>query len=253
MKSDIILILDRSGSMSSIRDATIEGVNTFLTEQKKSGKPASFTLVQFDNEYEVVYDAMPLSDVPFLTAETFEPRGGTALFDAIGKTINNTKTRHKLLDEADRPDKTIMVIVTDGAENASLEFTSRENIFEIVNALTDGEGWDVIYLGANQDAIAVGMSLGVRGASSANYCADVFAVKNTFSNVSRSVACSRISREYATSFTREDRASNMGLSSTAGSVVVSPTGAEDSSTTSVTVSPPEDSSTIIIGAQDTPA
>lgn len=211
MIADITLVLDRSGSMGNCRDATIEGVNTFLREQKEAPGDATFTLVQFDDHYEVVYDAMPLSDVPFLTHETFVPRGSTALLDAMGRTVNNIKSRIELLDEVDRPDKMILVVVTDGGENASKDFT-REAVFETVNALKSNDGWDIIYLGANQDAIKVAAGMGISRGSSATYTTDHISTSNTYSNFSKAVLCSRNSRSYSTDFSDSVRATMLNAS-----------------------------------------
>jgi hypothetical protein len=163
-KADITIILDRSGSMASIRDDTIGGVNTFITDQKKQPGEACFTLVQFDDEYEVPIDGIPLSDVVPLTRETFVPRGSTALLDAMGKTINRIKSRTAIT----KPNRVIVAIVTDGHENASRDF-SKSAVLELIKTQTEQHDWQVMYIGANQDAIAEARSIGIKSGAAINY------------------------------------------------------------------------------------
>src|SRR5512138_1904469 len=121
--ADINIVLDRSGSMESIRQATIAGFNKFLAEQKQAPGEATLTLAQFDDIYEVVHRAANLNSVEPLTEKTYAPRNTTALLDAIGKTINETGGRLAAMAEDERPERVIFVIITDGLENASQEFT----------------------------------------------------------------------------------------------------------------------------------
>lgn len=164
----IVMVLDRSGSMSSIRGATIEGINTFLKEQKSVEGDCYFTLVQFDDQYEVVYNNLPLVDIPDVTGKTFVPRGSTALLDAVGKTINLTREGLLKIEEARRPDRVLMVIYTDGMENASQEYTT-EQIKTLIEETKEKDGWDYLYLGANQDAITVAQNMGIGSTHAANY------------------------------------------------------------------------------------
>ena len=166
--TDITIVLDRSGSMSAVRADTIGGFNTFLAEQKAEPEAANLSLYQFDNLYETVHSVRPLRDVPELTLQTFVPRGSTALLDAIGRTINETGARLAALPEADRPGKVLLVIMTDGEENSSHEFT-RPQIFDMITHQRDNYQWQVAFIGANQDAIAVGGSLGIPASNSLNF------------------------------------------------------------------------------------
>lgn len=154
---DRIFILDRSGSMDSCREDTIGGFNAFVREQREFG--GTLTLVLFDHEYQVVYKEKPIGDVEPLTAETFVPRGSTALLDAIGRTIKNTKSA-----------KPTVVILTDGHENCSREYT-KAHIKDLVNQCTK-DGWTFVYLGANQDAFAEAGALGIAPATTLNYDAN---------------------------------------------------------------------------------
>ena len=123
---DINIVLDRSGSMEAVKEETISGFNKFLADQQNQDGDATLSLVQFDDEYEVVHDAKNLAKVPALNARTFVPRGCTALLDAIGRTIVATGARLDALSEADRPNQVLFVILTDGLENASQEFSSKK-------------------------------------------------------------------------------------------------------------------------------
>ncbi len=166
--TDITIILDRSGSMETVRADTIGGFNAFLAEQKAVPGAATLSLVQFDNEYETVHSVTRIQDVPELTAQTFVPRGSTALLDAIGRTVIATGARLAALPEADRPGKVLLVIMTDGQENASAEFT-RPQIFDMITHQREKYQWQIAFIGANQDAIATGKSYGIPASNSANY------------------------------------------------------------------------------------
>ena len=168
--TEIICILDRSGSMASSANDAIGGFNTFLQDQKKQPGHALMTLCQFDTEYELVHSGKDIQVMPELTSETFKPRGGTALLDAIGRTLNEVGIRLSNTPEDKRPSKVLVVILTDGEENASREFT-HPRIREMVKHQTEKYGWQFIYLGANQDAFTVGSSLGMLRGMTFNYSA----------------------------------------------------------------------------------
>ena len=163
--TDITMVLDRSGSMQSIKDDTIGGFDAFISEQRRLPGRCTVSLVQFDNVYEEVYTGRDLADVPGLT---LVPRGSTAMLDAIGRAVNATGARLAAMPEDRRPGTVIVGIMTDGLENASREFT-----FPMVKALIEQQeqvyGWTFMYMGANQDAIEVGASLGVARDRSLTY------------------------------------------------------------------------------------
>lgn len=195
--------------MSSVRTDTIGGFNTFLQEQKKTPGEATITLTQFDNEYEVVYALKKIADAPELTIATFVPRGSTALLDAIGRTINEAGASYSKMAEADRPERVIVVILTDGQENASHEFT-RDQIFKMVKEQRENWKWEFFFVGANQDAIQAGMSIGISGTKSMNYCASAVGTQNTFKSLSHSASSYRVAANHdmavATSdFSDDDR------------------------------------------------
>ena len=153
----IAFLLDRSGSMQSIRQDTVGGFEAFIAEQRQQPGRCTVSLAQFDNEYDEVYVDVPVADVPALE---LVPRGSTALIDAIGRLVNATGARLAALPEDQRPGSVIVGIMTDGMENASREF-NRPQIKAMITEQTARYGWQFMYMGANQDAVEVGTSLGV--------------------------------------------------------------------------------------------
>lgn len=187
--TDITVVLDRSGSMETVKEATINGFDEFVQMQRKQGDNAGLTLVQFDNEYENVWNGMHIATVPSIK-NLYQPRGMTALLDAIGRTINETGARLARLPESQRPNKVIMVIMTDGFENASREFT-REKIFEMIRHQESKYNWSFIFLGANQDAIATATNLGMKGGWAATYNNNACSIDKTFRKMSEKVSAYR--------------------------------------------------------------
>jgi len=161
----LYFLLDRSGSMQSIKTDTEGGFAAFVAEQRAGAGECRVTLAQFDNEYDVVYADRPIADVPALD---LQPRGSTALLDAMGRTITEAGTRLAALPEAERPGTVIVAIMTDGMENASREWT-HPAIKALVEQQTTQYGWQFLYMGADQDAIEVGVGLGVAAANSVTY------------------------------------------------------------------------------------
>jgi len=159
MKAEIVCIIDRSGSMSDIKDDAIGGFNQFIEDQKKIPGEATVTFTQFDTEYEIIYSGKPLDEVPLLDSKTYIPRGWTALRDAIGRTVDEVGSRLEKTDPKDRPDKVIVVVLTDGHENSSREY-SHEKVLEMINHQREKYNWEFIYLGASEDAFDVGSSFG---------------------------------------------------------------------------------------------
>lgn len=173
---NIIIILDRSGSMASIKSDIEGGFNTFITDQLKTAKKKTrLTLVQFDNNViETVYERRLLADVPNLV---LEPRGMTPLLDAVGSTIAKSRETHSK--------KTLVVIITDGEENASHEYT-KATVKTIIEDARK-EGWEFIYLGANVDAFAEAGQLGIAAFATTSYTADSAGVKAAFQSTGMQV------------------------------------------------------------------
>ena len=187
--TDITVVLDRSGSMASVSDATVDGFDEFVKGQKAQGDNAALSLVQFDDIYENVWNGLPINTVPSVK-EIFVPRGMTALHDAIGKTINETGQRLSKLSEAQRPNKVVFVIITDGFENASKEFNNAK-IKSMIEHQTDQYKWSFIFLGSNQDAVLSATSLGIKGGWAATYNANAGSVRKAFSSVSDKMSAYR--------------------------------------------------------------
>lgn len=179
-ETEIVVVLDRSGSMSSILNATVDGFNTFLNEQKKAEGEGFLTLVQFDDRYELNYKSKPVKEVEELLANvSFIPRGSTALLDAIGKTINEVETDRDV----------VFVIITDGEENASKEF--KLDVIKSTIEAKEKAGWKFVYLGANQDAITVGASLGIGMSNSISYNSNDASTRSAFMSTASNVSSYR--------------------------------------------------------------
>ncbi len=169
-KTQIICILDRSGSMeeNGIIHEAIGGFNGFIEEQKKLKDTATMTVALFDDRYELVYDDVDIKSVEKMTYAIWTPRGMTALYDAIGKTINTVRANHNKLG-VEKPAKVLVCIVTDGKENASHEY-NREGIKKLIKDC-EADNWNFIYLAANQNAFEVGTSFGVAAGNTFTYTA----------------------------------------------------------------------------------
>jgi uncharacterized protein YegL len=159
---DIVLLLDRSGSMYSIRDDTIGGYNRFVRDQKEVPGEATFTLIQFDayNPHELIHDGIDLRDVPEMTHAGFVPRGGTPLYDAMGATIASVGERLSALPEDLRPNKVVFVTITDGKENSSREYT-KERVASMIKEQSEKYSWQFVFLGADVTAMQQGADFGI--------------------------------------------------------------------------------------------
>lgn len=153
----MVFLLDRSGSMQSIKPDIVGGFAAMVEGQRAEPGRCNVSLYQFDTEFDAVYVDRPIADVPPLV---LEPRGATALLDAMARTVATTKARIAELPGAERPGQVHFGIMTDGHENASVEF-DRPGIRKLVNAVEKESGWIVSYLGSNQDAVEVGTGLGI--------------------------------------------------------------------------------------------
>lgn len=157
---DVTVVLDRSGSMQSMRDDAIGGFNSFVEEQRKIPGDGCWSLVQFDDQYETVFAGKPQNEVPRLTRETFVPRGSTAMVDAVCRTIDETGLRLSRLPESERPSKVMVIVITDGQENASKTFRTH-HLHERITHQREKYGWQFLFLAATQDAIATAAQYGI--------------------------------------------------------------------------------------------
>ena len=179
----ICLILDRSGSMGGLEDDVIGGVNTFLADQQKLPNPAVISFVRFDSQaVERFREPADLHACQPLTRDEYQPRGGTPLLDAVGMTIAKLDDDWRLL----QPDRAIVVIVTDGQENASREYRKAQ-LKKLIEARQETGKWSFLYLGANVDAFAEAGDIGIVGANSAGYTSSARGTRALYSTLSRNV------------------------------------------------------------------
>ena len=201
----IAIVLDRSGSMESCKESTVAGFNEFIRAQKEIPGEATVKLVQFDDQYETVFDK-PLKECPELTQNTFVPRGSTALLDAQGRTIVELGQELAALPESERPSKVIVVTLTDGLENASKEY-NLDKIGAMIREQRDKYNWDFVFLGANQDAIATAAAMSIPLPSAMSYSTSKAGIAATMAAVSHYVGAARKGK--AAAFSAEDRKSAM--------------------------------------------
>jgi hypothetical protein len=199
----ITILLDRSGSMGSVANDVRGGIETFLNEQKLVPGECTISIHQFDDKFEVDHNFTPINEVS--SQVDFSPRGSTALFDSVAKSIIETGEVLKNMQEENRPEKVIMVIFTDGSENASREY-SRSAVKNMIQEQTDKYNWTFTFLGANIDAVGVGASLNIGMQNSVTY--DVHNTQAMYSILSSKTVMARsagYSAKDAMSFNDEDR------------------------------------------------
>lgn len=210
MKNDythLAVILDRTGSMEAIRDDTIGGFNAFLKQQQAEPGMATLTLVQFDSQdpYEVLHRFKPLGDVPELTRETFVPRASTPLLDAVGRGITDLEHSLSELAEDARPARVVMVIITDGQENASREFR-KDQIEQMIREKQAKLDWQFVFLSADLAAIGDATATGFQPAQSLAFDRTAQGNAAAWSSTSDRIADYRAARSKDVSFSEEDRA-----------------------------------------------
>jgi hypothetical protein len=176
----IAALLDRSGSMQEIADDTRGGFDSFIAKERSRAGRTLVTLAQFDDHYELVYENRPIDTVPPLS---LQPRGRTALLDAIGRFITETGSGLAALHEDDRPGGVTVLVLTDGHENASHEWT-KANVQQLICAQQQKYDWDFVFLGANMDAVDVGTDLGFGAGKSLTYAPSAAGVSGAFASVS---------------------------------------------------------------------
>lgn len=186
--TELVMILDRSGSMRGLEADTIGGFNGMIEQQRKEGGDGEVyvSVVLFDNASEVIYDRVPIAKVELMTDKQYYVRGCTALLDAVGGAIRHIATIHKYARSEDRPAKTLFVIMTDGMENASRHYTYAD-VKRMIEQEKEQYGWEFIFLGANIDAAAEAARFGIAGNRAATFENDSAGQKLNYETVAKAI------------------------------------------------------------------
>lgn len=188
--TEVVFILDRSGSMSGLEADTIGGFNSMISKQKKEDGEVVISTVLFDDQQEVVYDRQPVKMVEPMTDRQYYVRGCTALLDAIGGAIHHIGNVHKYAREEDRPEKTMFIITTDGMENTS-RFYTYDRVKYMVERQKEKYGWEFLFLGANIDAISVAARFGINADRAINYECDQVGTSLNYQVMSETITAVR--------------------------------------------------------------
>ena len=180
--TEIIFVIDKSGSMSHLAGDTIGGFNGFIESQKELEGKATLTTVLFDTTWRILHDDIDIHEVKEMTSSDYIAGGGTAMLDAIGEVINRVQDRHDELG-AEKPEEVLFVITTDGEENSSHAF-NKSQIEKMIKHQTNGHGWKFMFLGANMDAVKEAESIGISKNWSTNYVYDSKGIYDTFTTMS---------------------------------------------------------------------
>ena len=191
--TELVFILDRSGSMQGLEADTVGGFNAMIEKQKTAPGEALVSTVLFDSEVEVLHDRVSLDKIPPMTKADYSVRGCTALLDAVGGAIHHIGNVHKYARPEDRPQKTVFVITTDGMENASRRYTAQR-----VRAMIEHEkqkyGWEFLFLGANMDAVETARHMGIGADRAASYRSDSAGTRLNYDVIGETVSCLRANR-----------------------------------------------------------
>ena len=191
--TELVFILDRSGSMSGLESDTIGGFNSMIARQKQEAGEALVSTVLFDNESVVIHDRLPLAKVPLMTEKEYFTRGCTALLDAIGGAIHHIGNVHKYAREEDRPEHTLFVITTDGMENASRHYSS-DRVKQMIERQKSRYGWEFLFLGANIDAVETAGHFGIDADRAVNYHSDSEGTALNYEVLSETICAVRCSQ-----------------------------------------------------------
>jgi len=186
--TELVFIIDRSGSMSGLEKDTIGGFNSMIEKQRKEEGECYVSTVLFDHETKVIHDRVKLSEVKPMTEEDYTVRGTTALIDALGGAIHHIGNIHKYARPEDVPAHTMFVITTDGMENASRRYTS-DQVKQKIERQKEKYGWEFIFIGANIDAVETAARYGIGAERAVNYHADCQGTEMLFKSVSKAVCC----------------------------------------------------------------
>ena len=206
--TEMVFILDRSGSMSGLEGDTIGGFNSMIERQKQEAGEALVSTVLFDNESTVIHDRVDLRKIEPMTDRQYRVGGCTALIDALGGAIHHIGNVHKYAREEDRPEHTVFVITTDGMENASHRYTSEE-VKRMVRRQEEKYGWEFLFLGANIDAVETAAHYGIRHDRAVNYHSDAQGTALNYAAVGAAVArvraCAPLTEDWKEDIERDFR------------------------------------------------
>ncbi|MBO4920109.1 MAG: VWA domain-containing protein [Erysipelotrichaceae bacterium] len=191
--TELVFILDRSGSMSGLESDTIGGFNSFIEKQKEVDGDCLVSTVLFNQASKVIYDRVSLKEIRKMTRDDYLPSGTTALIDAMGDAIHHIRNVHKYIREEDVPEKTIFVIITDGLENASTRYSS-DDVKKMVSQQKE-KGWEFLFLGANIDAVETARHYGIEEDRAVRFHSDHLGTKKNYEVLSEVVECCRINHE----------------------------------------------------------
>lgn len=200
--TELVFILDRSGSMSGLEDDTIGGFNSMLSKQKKEEGECYVSTVLFDSFSEVIHDRVKLSEVKELTDKDYTPGGCTALLDAIGGAIHHIGNIHKYARKEDVPENTVFIITTDGMENASRNYNLKK-VKEMIEEHKEKYGWEFLFLGANIDAVETAKSFGISEDRAVKYVCDSEGTKLNYEVMSEAICSFRQSAPVGSSWKRK--------------------------------------------------
>ncbi len=188
--TEVVFILDRSGSMSGLESDTIGGFNSMLEQQRKGEGQVYISTILFDDKVEVLHDRVDIAKVEPMNDTQYYVRGCTALLDAVGSAIHHIGNVHKYAREEDRPTKTLFVITTDGMENASRLYSYKE-VKKMIERQQTKYGWEFLFLGANIDAMQEAARFGIRAGRSVNYVHDEIGTRHHYEAINKAVSCAR--------------------------------------------------------------
>ncbi len=200
--TELVFILDRSGSMSGLESDTVGGFNTMIEKQKKQNAPCYVSTVLFNHTSEVLYDRVKLGEVQKMTEDDFFVGGSTALMDAIGGSIHHIGNIHKYIRPEDVPANTMFVIMTDGMENASRRYSS-EQVKQMIERQKKRYGWEFLFIGANIDAVETAARYGIDADRAVNYHADKEGTQVVYQSVANAVCSVRANKELRADWSEE--------------------------------------------------
>lgn len=189
-KDELVLIIDKSGSMEAIKDDAIGGFNSFMVQQRSIEREANVTFALFDDRYQLIHDGKDINEVEDLTRRTYQPSGMTALLDAVGRTVDRVGERLDGLQDEEKPDNVIVFILTDGKENASSDY-NKDQVKEMIQHQESKYSWEFIYGGANQDAFAEAGGMGIKAENTFNFEATGKGTREAYQSSSDIVASYR--------------------------------------------------------------